>query len=341
MVTSKPQEFGFLNAVTTSRDCFGRVVTNPRGIPNRKQQDRLRLELELLDRGKEHLPSEHKKAISEILQGSFLLSTQKAAAAAEAFCDKPDEERSDLCGQLLLKLHDYHTSIRISAIAASGAWRLDAEQTFEEAHKELKKRISDTWAKAEEESRFAALENAFVELDHHFSTIIKRSTDRYRLSLAVMVVLSAATIFLALALLFLSYTSASFQLDFLGETMSVSPEYGFFSAKPGNTAELVYSIGLRVIVFAVFIGLTAFFSRMARVHANRREHSEHRQTMVSAMRYLLHGTFTDQQRDAVLVRIIDEIAEFGSTGLVNTKEDGGGDLDSQPAFRQLVDIMRR
>ena len=95
----------------------------------------------------------------------------------------------------------------------------------------------------------------------------------------------------------------------------------FMSKTTPNDLKLVtiYFMGLRTIALATLLSLGAVCISMTRGHLHLVEQNLHRKRLANCVGAFVAAAIEDHQKDLILGQLVDSIASFGATGLVNEK----------------------
>lgn len=114
--------------------------------------------------------------------------------------------------------------------------------------------------------------------------------------------------------------------------------YDFYSNHgPQNDLEwqqVVYFTSLRVAFLIALGGLAAVSIRLFRAYLHMREQNLHRQRIANSMAAFVESAATDEQGDAILARLVDAVADFGTSGLLI--REGRGDSSQIRAPLEVV-----
>ena len=85
--------------------------------------------------------------------------------------------------------------------------------------------------------------------------------------------------------------------------------------------QVVYRSAIKVSVLTAIATMTAFFLRIFRAHLHMSEKNRHRQRVANSMEAFVQSAVTPEQRDLILSQLVDSIAQFGHSGLVQREDD--------------------
>ena len=83
----------------------------------------------------------------------------------------------------------------------------------------------------------------------------------------------------------------------------------------------VYESVLRIIILTVIAALTTFFLKMFRANMHLYQHNLHRQNITNCMAAFVELAVTSEQRDLILQHLVDAVATFGCSGLIQNEDD--------------------
>ena len=115
--------------------------------------------------------------------------------------------------------------------------------------------------------------------------------------------------------------------------------FKFFIYKPPAewTWQVVYYSTIKVTILMAIGTVSVFCSRTLRAYIHMREHNLHRSRLANSMQSLVDSATIPEHRDLILMRLVDALASFGSSGLLHK---GGGDDINIPKIA-LDSIIRR
>lgn len=85
--------------------------------------------------------------------------------------------------------------------------------------------------------------------------------------------------------------------------------------------EVIYHSSIRVSILTAAGTAAAFCLKIFRAHLHMSEKNRHRQRIANSMTTFLHAAVTSEQRDLILGQLVESIAQFGNSGLVQRDED--------------------
>ena len=98
-----------------------------------------------------------------------------------------------------------------------------------------------------------------------------------------------------------------------------------FNEKVPSTDEMkwifVYKSVLRLIILTVIGAVTTFFLKIFRASLHMYHHNLHRQRITNSMAAFVESAVTPEQRDLILTNLVDAVATFGNSGLIQGEDD--------------------
>jgi len=98
---------------------------------------------------------------------------------------------------------------------------------------------------------------------------------------------------------------------------------------------LAYHTVLRITILTAIAAIATFSMKILRAQMHMRAHNMHRLHLANSMAAFVESASNPEQRDYILARLIDAVAAFGSSGLLE-KED-----DSLYASKMMIDTINR
>lgn len=87
------------------------------------------------------------------------------------------------------------------------------------------------------------------------------------------------------------------------------------------TWHVVYFTAIRITILTAIGAVATFFLRILRANMHILQHNLHRQRVANSMAAFVESAITPEQRDLILTHLVDAIATFGCSGLIQTEED--------------------
>lgn len=84
---------------------------------------------------------------------------------------------------------------------------------------------------------------------------------------------------------------------------------------------VVYYTAIRITILTAVGALAAFCLRIFRAHMHMSQHNLHRQRVANSMAAFVESAVTPEQRDMILSQLVDSVASFGSSGLLQRDDD--------------------
>jgi hypothetical protein len=100
-----------------------------------------------------------------------------------------------------------------------------------------------------------------------------------------------------------------------------------------NPSLMIFHTAIRVTMLATLGAFIAFSLKLFRSNLHMYYHTLHRQHLTNTIQTFVEAARTDEQRDTILVKLIESVSSFGSSGLV-----GGGD-DMPNTAKIIVDAL--
>ncbi len=91
---------------------------------------------------------------------------------------------------------------------------------------------------------------------------------------------------------------------------------------PDNaTWNALYLTAIRITILTSLGAVAAFCLRILRAHMHMSQHNLHRQRVANSMAAFVESAVTPEQRDLILAHLVDAVASFGSSGLLQKEDD--------------------
>lgn len=84
---------------------------------------------------------------------------------------------------------------------------------------------------------------------------------------------------------------------------------------------IVYFTAIRVTILTAVGAIATFCLRILRAHMHMSQHNLHRQRVANSMAAFVESAVTPEQRDLILAQLVDSVATFGSSGLLQKEDD--------------------
>ena len=84
---------------------------------------------------------------------------------------------------------------------------------------------------------------------------------------------------------------------------------------------VIYYSVLRVTILAAIGAIVAFLLKILRAHLHMYQHNKHRIRLANSMTAFVESAISDSQRDLILTHLVDAVATFGHSGLLQKEED--------------------
>ena len=110
--------------------------------------------------------------------------------------------------------------------------------------------------------------------------------------------------------------SLLFLSSFIGLAM-----YLWFQDAPIGVESIIYYTAIRLTALGALGAIATFALRVLRAHLHMRQQNLHRQRVANSIEAFVESAVTEQHRDAILSYLVQAVAEFGASGLVQDKED--------------------
>ena len=85
--------------------------------------------------------------------------------------------------------------------------------------------------------------------------------------------------------------------------------------------QVVYHSAVKVSILTAIATTAAFCLKILRAHMHMSEKNRHRQRVANSMGAFVESAVTPEQRDLILSQLVDSIAQFGHSGLVQREDD--------------------
>ena len=91
---------------------------------------------------------------------------------------------------------------------------------------------------------------------------------------------------------------------------------------PDNyTWHIVYFTSIRITALAAVGSIAAYFMKILKAQLHMFQHNLHRQRITNSIEAFVESAITQEQRDLILARMIDEVVTFGNSGLLEADQD--------------------
>ena len=87
------------------------------------------------------------------------------------------------------------------------------------------------------------------------------------------------------------------------------------------TWHVIYYTAIRITILTAIGAVAAFLMKMLRAYLHMYQHNLHRKRLSNSMAAFVESAATDQQRDLILAHLVDAVANFGSSGLLQKEDD--------------------
>lgn len=101
------------------------------------------------------------------------------------------------------------------------------------------------------------------------------------------------------------------------------------------TWNVIYHSAIRITILGFIGTLLAFSLRILKSHLHMREHNLHRKRIANSMAAFAQSATSQEHRDLILSRLVDSVASFGNSGMINNEEDGNSKLTIDNITRSL------
>ncbi len=131
-------------------------------------------------------------------------------------------------------------------------------------------------------------------------------------------------LFIGFALYLMLHAPASLLGNQLQQTAKVVSEAsGTQSALPLSliVAQTAYLTAIRITLLTALGALTTFCLRMMRSAIHMAEYNDHRRRIANCISSFVEAAGTLEQRDAILIKLVDSVAQFGESGLLENEKD--------------------
>jgi hypothetical protein len=84
---------------------------------------------------------------------------------------------------------------------------------------------------------------------------------------------------------------------------------------------IIYYTAIRVTILTAVGAIATFCLRILRAHMHMSQHNLHRQRVANSMSAFVESAVTPEQRDLILAQLVDAVATFGTSGLLQKEDD--------------------
>lgn len=88
-----------------------------------------------------------------------------------------------------------------------------------------------------------------------------------------------------------------------------------------STPAAIYSATVRVTFLAAVAAWISFSLKLFRANIHMYYHTIHRQQLTNTIPTFVDAARTDEQRDAILIKLVESVSSFGQSGLVGGADD--------------------
>lgn len=85
--------------------------------------------------------------------------------------------------------------------------------------------------------------------------------------------------------------------------------------------QVVYHTAIRITILTAVGAIATFCLRILRAHMHMSQHNLHRQRVANSMAAFVESAVTPEQRDLILAQLVDAVAAFGHSGLLQKADD--------------------
>ncbi len=85
--------------------------------------------------------------------------------------------------------------------------------------------------------------------------------------------------------------------------------------------QVIYYTAIRITILTAIGAVATFTLRILRAHLHMYQHNAHRKRIANSMAAFVESALTDQQRDLILAHLVDAVADFGTSGLLQKEDD--------------------
>ncbi len=84
---------------------------------------------------------------------------------------------------------------------------------------------------------------------------------------------------------------------------------------------IIYYTAIRLTILTAVGAIATFCLRILRAHMHMSQHNLHRQRVANSMAAFVESAVTPEQRDLILLHLVDAVAAFGTSGLLQKEDD--------------------
>jgi len=181
----------------------------------------------------------------------------------------------------------------VKSIEKIEAVKSDATKQLQDASAELIERAKEEAAQIEENARATAARVSFKEAQEEFQSAADELQGK---------------------IIGYYWLSAFFFAAFI-----VLAGWFLFNHKPPSDIgwSVIYYTTIRIVILGAVGGVLAFCLKMLRANLHMREINLHRRRLANSMQTFAHAALTKEQRDIILMRVVEAIADFGNSGLLS------------------------
>jgi len=104
------------------------------------------------------------------------------------------------------------------------------------------------------------------------------------------------------------------------------------------TWQVIYYSVIRAAIIGFVGTLMAFSLKILKSHLHMREHNLHRERIANSMAAFSESAMNKDQRDIILSKLVESVANFGNSGMINKDEDGNSKVTIDNITRTLSAI---
>ena len=95
----------------------------------------------------------------------------------------------------------------------------------------------------------------------------------------------------------------------------------WFQDVPPELGSAIYHTSIRLTLLGALGAMATFSLRVLRAHLHMRQRNLHRQRVANSIAAFVESAVTPEQRDLILSQLVESVAAFGTSGLVQDRDD--------------------
>ena len=102
------------------------------------------------------------------------------------------------------------------------------------------------------------------------------------------------------------------------------------------TWQILYYTAIRIALLTALGSAASFCLAILRAHMHMAEQNLHRQRVANSIAAFVESAITPEQRDAILSQLVDSVASFGNSGLLQGEDSGKGKMSVDTVVKSFT-----